>query len=124
MNNIQLGPGTISIDGQEVGVSKGIPEIKLCDADDDHTVQSDMYKLLLAPGNSVGVLSASVDMAKEAFIGFVHFLMGIDRELENSCPNRRVVHLWKHGKNARIRKKNYKRMIKYAERSKERKNET
>lgn len=31
--------------------------------------------------------------------------------LINSYPNRRVIHLAKHGKNARVRKKNIKRII-------------
>lgn len=57
-------------------------------------------------------LGSAARSASLSFIKFAHSLLGISAHLLKTCPNRHVVHLSQYGKNARIRNKNYKRMVK------------
>ena len=79
--------------------------------EDIRIIESDLKKV----SHSLGKMWFSVKMSIDAYTKFIHTVLGIKTELEDRCPNRRVVHLSRHARKVRTRKKNYNRMIKIAE---------
>lgn len=109
--NITLGPGTVYINGDELG---NISEAN-CTVEPDEFVDmvNGMTKLYIATKEA----SLSFKMATSVFTRFAHVITGIDKHLRETCPNRRVVHLAYHAHKLRTRKKNYRRMIRICEKN-------
>lgn len=110
-DRIQLGPSTLYFahSGEPLGT---VTEIRSLDEDDEFERCIDSVEALNLAGEG---FSFSVKMASDTYVRLAHLLLGIDKALAEMCPNRRVVHLAKHAKKKRTRKKNYKRMIRICE---------
>lgn len=109
-----LSGGTLYIGDELFG---DVTEIN-CTEEDDRVDFDQCAEQVVKLGAASREWSATVKMASDAYIQFVHTLLGIDLALTEMCTNRRVVHLAKHAKKKRTRKKNYKRMIRICEKEK------
>lgn len=109
-----LSGGTVYIGGELFGTATEIAYTE----EDDRVDFDQCAETVVKMGAATQSFSCTVEMASDAYMQFVHTLLGIDLALAEMCPNRRVVHLAKHAKKKRIRKKNYKRMIRICEKEK------
>lgn len=113
--NITLGPGKLYINDEPFG---GISEASLeaVEPEEPHEPVR-----LSAPGE----FTATIELDDAAFAAFQesvrlatekweHLIKKYINQLLNECPNRRVAHLVIHAKKAKVRKKNWKRVLKYA----------
>ena len=107
--NMAFGTGTLYINGEEFG---GIIDANVTYAEDF----GEAAELVRTIGATSSEFSCTIKMATDEFVRLSHALLGIDKALAESCPNKRVVHLAHHAKKKRIRKKNYNRMIRMCER--------
>ena len=98
--------------GEPIGTVTEITSVEEDDRVDFDQCAEQVVKL----GTASQEFSFTVKMASDAYVQWVHTLLGIDLALTEMCPNRRVVHLARHAKKKRTRKKNYRRMIKECER--------
>ena len=109
MAKIEYGPGTMYINGSEIPV-KNLEYT----TEDDEVIQHPAGPVINLT-DSMRSASMSIKTAIDTFIRFVHGVTGISRTMEDACPNKRVVHLARYHKSYRVRKKNYKRMIRIVE---------
>lgn len=100
-DNLSLTGGTFYINGEEIG--RGIPDFE-CSADDLKTELENNIKYNLDPP---GEFSVTLKMHIDEI--FTAKMMGIYQWVCDYCPNRRVIHLMKYGKNKRVKIKNLKR---------------
>lgn len=98
-SNIEFGPGTLYIEGKPIA---GIESFE-CDVHEvceEH--RNEIFKF-----TQKDAITFTVTMNKLAFCK----LTGLYDWVCNNCPNRRVVHLIKYGKNRRVRWKNFRRAL-------------
>lgn len=107
-----LSGGTVYINGELFGTATEIS----CTEENDRVDFDQCVEPVIKFGEASQEFSCTVKMASDAYMQFVHTILGIDRALVEMCPNRRVAHLAKHAKKKRTRKKNYRRMIRECER--------
>ena len=96
-------------------ISANVEHIVIDECTEEPEMIDESFKVL---SNAFGEFSCSLKMATDAFTRFVHTITGIEDDLYSNCPNKRVVHLARYAKKPRVRKKNYNRMIKIAEKEK------
>lgn len=99
-DNANLTDVTFYIDGEEIG--QGIPDFE-CSYEDLRAEMQKGVKYNLDPeGSFTGILAfKKLDMLVLAK------LFGVWQWVYDLCPNRRVIHLMQHGKNHKIKKKNF-----------------
>lgn len=113
--NIALGPGKLYINGE---LFAGINEASI-EAETPETYAEDTHCI---PLNSPAEFSVCVKLTEETAWGLIRMMREITRycvQIYRDCPNRRVAHLALHGKKARTRKKNAKRLLKWAKKEAE-----
>lgn len=107
--NVSLGPGSIFIEGCEFkGIIEGCEFKGISDFNADMSaveeyVKDEVTKVLYSPGT--GTLTTTVRLSK---ILIMRICGMWDWVIEN-CPNKRVVHLIRYGKDAKVRWKNFQR---------------
>lgn len=99
--NIELGAGTLYFNGMEVDVNSGEAEMIFTEEPDDISVK---------PMSMTGELSFTTKCTFNKWT--LYKLTGIYKAVIDGCPNRRVAHLIKYGKNDRVRHKNFNRAVK------------
>lgn len=109
-DRIEFCKGTVYINGEHF-----CDDVEIrCAKEPDPLVEFD--RVVYQIGQAAQEFTCSIKMATDAYVRFAHAMLGIDLALAEMCPNRRVVHLAKHAKKKRTRKKNYNRMIRECER--------
>lgn len=101
--------------GEPIGKVLGAELVENCD---DRIDYDQCAELVVKMWSATQSFSCTVEMASYEYMRFAHAVLGIERALAEMCPNRRVVHLVKHARKKRTRKKNYKRMIRICEKEK------
>lgn len=99
--NFELGAGTLYFNGMEVDVDSGEAEMTFTEESDDIPVK---------PMSMTGELSFTTKCTFNKWT--LYKLTGIYKAVINGCPNRRVAHLIKYGKNDRVKHKNFNRAVK------------
>lgn len=100
-NNIELGAGILYFNGMEVDVNSGEAEMIFTEEPDDISVK---------PMSMTGELSFTTECKIDRWL--FNQLSGFYAMVVRYCPNRRVAHLAKYGKNDRVRHKNFNRAVK------------
>lgn len=78
--------------------------------------EEDVYKDITPINiNKEYSLTCSFNMTKEMVTRLYDVFLGLGNAICDLCPNKKVVHLYKHAKKHRIRKKNRARMVKILE---------
>lgn len=101
--NVKLGPGTIHIN--DTYFTGPVTDYDYDDYDED--VMDYLKKSAVLNYSDSGELSFTWRLSKVIMLK----LMGIWDWVTENCPNPRVKHLIKHGKNHRVRYKNFKRAV-------------
>lgn len=102
-DGIMLTGGSYYINGEEIG--PGIPDFE-CTTDDLRNELSDHIKFKL---DSLGEFTATLKIHIDKI--FCAKMMGLYQWVCENCPNRRVIHLMKYGKNKRVKNKNLQRAL-------------
>jgi hypothetical protein len=97
--------GEVYINGEYVGVATDI-DIESLNTDDDR-LRDYIRRHIRVISIGCGGLIYKVEISKERSAK----LLGIWSWAERNCPNGRLVYLMRHGKNKRIRYKNYRRAV-------------
>lgn len=102
---ITFGPGTIYIDGNEfAGISDFSVEQEEFDEAANQAIRFNI--------NESSVLSGTISLNMWQLYNAIGYIQW----LKDNCPNKRVIHLIKHGKNKRVRWKNFIRAGRIVER--------
>lgn len=104
---IELGSGTLYIlnDGE---APKKFGEVKDVEIE---TWADDVSDLVVPVTGMEATYEACCKIAKDVVLA----LLGFRDSVLDLCPNKKVVHLARHGKNKKIRKKNFHRAIRILE---------
>lgn len=114
-NGITLGPGTVYIDGQKLGDVKSIESMEATPYDSG-ILACDFSMIVKA----MGELSFTTSITAKAWTRLMSVLLGVEKKMYDTCPNRRVAHLSRYAKKRRTRNKNYDRMLRIFEKTKRR----
>jgi phage tail tube protein FII len=100
-DNVKLAQGTVYINGQEfVGNVTDYNYEDYAEATDEYLKENMVARL-----NGSGELSFTFKVKRSV----IYKIMGVWDWVRENCPNRRVKHLMKYGKNERVRFKNFNR---------------
>lgn len=111
-DNIRLGPGRLYINGE---LFAGIKEATI-EEETPETYAEDTHGIVRA--YNPAEFSISVELTEETARGVIRRMRELSRycvRIYHDCPNRRVAHLAIYGRKQKTRKKNIKRLFKYAE---------
>lgn len=114
-SGITLGPGAVYIDGQEMGEVKSVEPMEATPYDRD-ILACDFSMIAKA----MEEISFTTSITAKAWTRLMSALLGIEKEMYDTCPNRRVAHLSRYAKKRRTRNKNHGRMLKIFEKTKRR----
>lgn len=113
MNSITLGPGTVfarDVDDICFKIGNAI-EINPVEIE---TVEHELVGPLMVA--SPQTLTIDVRLNKRQIEALFDIAVGLADKIYSFCPNKQVVHMAKHGKKSRTRKKNRSRAIRIIER--------
>lgn len=111
-DNIRLGPGKLYINGE---LFAGIKDATI-EEETPETYAEDTHGIVRA--YNPAEFSISVELTEESAREVIRMTRELSRycvRIYHDCPNRRVAHLAIYGKKQKTRKKNIKRLFKYAE---------
>ena len=111
-NKTILGPGTLYIAGEP----HPLGEVRAVEALAEEPAEEPNENLVLKIGPALQASSVTCTITAETFVAMSRALVGYVYGTLFACPNRRVVHLAKHSKKRRTRKKNWHRACRIVER--------
>lgn len=122
-DNIQLGPGKMYFNTPDGIVPLGdVQEVTLEPVEDELDINGDpLPRIIAEPQGFTGTITLTEEAAEafrkiaaiaEAAWRVLKQVIETFKEMVDTCPNRRVVHLAMHG-SPRVRKKNIKRIVRY-----------
>ena len=105
-DNVRLTEGTFYyINGEEIG--PGIPDFECSTVD----LRDEVHKNMRLSVDPSGSLSFTVRLRNYIDKIFCAKMLGLYQWVCDNCPNRKVIHLMKYGKNKRVKNKNFIRAL-------------
>ena len=102
---IEFGSGTVYISNLE-GVTSPLGRINSAEIETTPTVEDEHVYI-----PNIGDYEAAIEGICKLYKNALMYLTGVSQLAIDMCPNRKVVHLAKHAKKRRARKKNLNRAI-------------
>ena len=102
---IELGSGTIYISNPD-GTMSPLGRINGVEIETTSTVEDDPYYI-----PNIGDYETTIEGICKFYKNALMHLTGVSQLIIDMCPNRKIVHLAKHAKKKRARKKNLNRAI-------------